>query len=115
MRISDWSSDVCSSDLNNIYATVNLPGANRWGSVGRAQPGADMRIAADGEIQFKHAAVTKGYYNEPDKTAELFTADGWLRTGDMGRIDEDGYLYITGRTKDIRSEEHTSELQSLLR
>src|SRR3546814_7625018 len=95
MRISDWSSDVCSSDLNNIYATVNLPGANRWGSVGRAQPGADMRIAADGEIQFKHAAVTKGYYNEPDKTAELFTADGWLRTG--------------------RSEEHTSELQSLMR
>lgn len=86
---------------NNIYATVNLPGANRWGSVGRAQPGADMRIAADGEIQFKHAAVTKGYYNEPDKTAELFTEDGWLRTGDMGRIDEDGYLYITGRTKDI--------------
>src|SRR3546814_17414108 len=85
---------------NNIYATVNLPGANRWGSVGRAQPGADMRIAADGEIQFQHAAVTKGYYNEPDKTAELFTADGWLRTGDMGRIAEDGYLYITGRTKD---------------
>src|SRR3546814_17766969 len=79
----------------------NPPGANRWGSVGRAQPGADMRIAADGEIQFKHAAVTKGYYNEPDKTAELFTADGWLRTGDMGRIDEDGHLYITGRTKDI--------------
>ncbi|WP_028008273.1 AMP-binding protein [Solimonas flava] len=86
---------------NNIYATVNLPGANRWGSVGRAQPGADMRIGDDGEIQFKHAACTPGYYKDPEKTAELYTADGWLRTGDKGRIDEDGYLYITGRTKDI--------------
>lgn len=86
---------------NNIYATVNLPHANRIGSVGRAMPGADMRIAEDGEIQFKHPAVTPGYYKEPDKTAELFTADGWLRTGDKGRIDDDGYLYITGRTKDI--------------
>ncbi|MFT4047354.1 MAG: AMP-binding protein [Solimonas sp.] len=86
---------------NNIYATVNLPGANRWGSVGRAQPGADMRIGEDGEIQFKHAACSPGYYKDAEKTAELFTADGWLRTGDQGRIDEDGYLYITGRTKDI--------------
>ncbi|SEP94066.1 Long-chain acyl-CoA synthetase (AMP-forming) [Solimonas aquatica] len=86
---------------NNIYATANLPSANRWGSVGRAQPGADMRIAADGEIQFRHPAVTPGYYKDPEKTAELFTADGWLRTGDKGRVDEDGYLYITGRVKDI--------------
>lgn len=86
---------------NNIYATVNLPGANRIGSVGRALPGADMRLGDDGEIQFKHPAVTPGYYKDEEKTAELFTADGWLRTGDKGRIDEDGYLYITGRTKDI--------------
>lgn len=86
---------------NNIYATVNMPGANRWGSVGRAQPGADMRIASDGEIQFKHPACTPGYYKEPEKTRELYTEDGWLRTGDRGRIDEDGYLFITGRVKDI--------------
>ncbi|ULQ45508.1 AMP-binding protein [Flagellatimonas centrodinii] len=86
---------------NNIYATANLPKANRWGSVGRAQPGANMRIAADGEIQFKHPAVMAGYYKAPDKTAETFTEDGWLRTGDRGRIDEDGYLFITGRVKDI--------------
>ncbi len=86
---------------NNIYATANLPGANRIGSVGRAMPGADMRIADDGEIQYKHPAVTPGYYKDPEKTAELFTVDSWLRTGDKGRIDEDGYLYITGRTKDI--------------
>jgi len=86
---------------NNIYATANIPKANRWGSVGRAQPGANMRIAADGEIQFKHPAVMEGYYKDPEKTAETFTEDGWLRTGDRGRIDEDGYLYITGRVKDI--------------
>jgi long-chain acyl-CoA synthetase len=86
---------------NNIYATANLPTANRIGSVGRAQPGADMRIADDGEIQYKHAAVTPGYYKDAEKTAELFTADGWLRTGDQGRIDQDGYLFITGRVKDI--------------
>jgi long-chain acyl-CoA synthetase len=86
---------------NNIYATANLPWANRIGSVGRAMPGADMRIAEDGEIQYRHPAVMAGYYKEPEKTRETFTADGWLRTGDKGRIDDDGYLYITGRTKDI--------------
>ena len=86
---------------NNIYATCNLPGANRNGSVGRAMPGADMRIAEDGEIQYKHAGVMAGYYKEPEKTAETFTADGWLRTGDKGKVDADGYLYITGRVKDI--------------
>jgi long-chain acyl-CoA synthetase len=86
---------------NSIYATANLPKANRFGSVGRAMPGADMRIAEDGEIQYRHAAVMVGYYKEPEKTKETFTADGWLRTGDKGRIDDDGYLYITGRVKDI--------------
>lgn len=91
---------------NNIYATANLPNANRIGSVGRALPGADMRIfepdaKGEGEIQYKHPGVTAGYYKDPEKTAELFTADGWLRTGDKGRIDQDGYLFITGRVKDI--------------
>ncbi|MEQ1438520.1 AMP-binding protein [Fontimonas sp. SYSU GA230001] len=86
---------------NNIYATASLPGANRLGAVGRAMPGADMRLSEEGEIQFKHPGVTLGYYKDKDKTDELFTADGWLRTGDKGRIDEDGYLYITGRVKDI--------------
>ncbi|MGH8461574.1 MAG: AMP-binding protein [Stenotrophobium sp.] len=86
---------------NSIYATANLPSANRFGSVGRAMPGADMRISEEGEIQYKHAGVMAGYYKEPEKTKETFTADGWLRTGDKGRIDEDGYLYITGRVKDI--------------
>ncbi len=86
---------------NSIYASANLPGANRIGSVGRENPGANTRIAADGEIQYKHPGVMAGYYKEPEKTAETFTEDGYLRTGDKGRLDADGYLYITGRTKDI--------------
>ena len=86
---------------NSIYASANLPHANRIGSVGREQPGANTRIAADGEIQYQHPGVMAGYYKEPEKTRETFTEDGYLRTGDKGRLDADGYLYITGRTKDI--------------
>lgn len=85
---------------NAANCTVNKPGAERKGSVGKAMPGVELRIAEDGEIQSKALANFKGYLNLPDKTAETFTEDGWLRTGDMGRIEE-GYLYITGRLKDI--------------
>ncbi|MCW1931156.1 AMP-dependent synthetase/ligase [Pararhodobacter zhoushanensis] len=80
--------------------TINLPEANRTGSVGRPNPGVDVRIAPDGEIQVKGLNVFKGYLNKPDKTAEAFTEDGWLRTGDVGRIG-DGFTTITGRMKDI--------------
>jgi long-chain acyl-CoA synthetase len=86
---------------NSIYASVNLPGANRIGSVGKPYPDSLMRIADGGEIQNKHPGVTPGYYKDPEKTADLYTPDGWLRTGDVGRIDQDGYLYITGRVKEI--------------
>ena len=86
---------------NSIYATANLPKANRIGSVGRAMPGADMKLSDNGEILFKHPGVMHGYYKEPEKTRETFTEDGWLKTGDKGRVDDDGYLYITGRVKDI--------------
>ncbi len=86
---------------NCIYASANVPAANRIGSVGREMVGANTRIAEDGEIQYKHAGVMAGYYKDAEKTAETFTADGYLRTGDKGRLDADGYLYITGRTKDI--------------
>ena len=80
--------------------SVNLPGANRTGSVGRALPGIGLRIAADGEIQVRGPSVFSGYLGKPEKTAETFTPDGWLKTGDVGRID-DGFLTITGRMKDI--------------
>ena len=85
---------------NAATCTVNRPGANRLGTVGPVLPGVEMRIAPDGEIQSKTLANFKGYWNLPDKTAETFTEDGWLRTGDIGRI-EDGFLTITGRLKDI--------------
>lgn len=86
---------------NAIYATTNRPGMNRVGTVGRTMPGAQMRIADDGEIQFRHGAVMQGYYKDPEKTDEVFTEDGWLKTGDRGRVDADGYLTITGRVKEI--------------
>jgi len=85
---------------NSIYASCNLPHANRIGSVGREMPGAGLKIADDGEILFKSDAVMAGYYKEPEMTREAFNAEGYLRTGDQGRI-EDGYLYITGRVKDL--------------
>jgi long-chain acyl-CoA synthetase len=81
--------------------TVNLPEANHTGSVGLPNRGVQVRIAPDGEIQVKGLNVFKGYLNLPEKTAETFTEDGWLRTGDVGRIDNQGYLTITGRMKDI--------------
>ena len=81
--------------------SINTHEANRVGSVGRPIPGLDVRIADDGEIQFLGGNCFGGYLNLPDKTAETFTPDGYLRTGDVGRFDEDGYLFITGRIKDI--------------
>ncbi|MDR3419498.1 MAG: AMP-binding protein [Nevskia sp.] len=86
---------------NSIYVSCNLPGSNRNGSVGKPFFDSLIRIGDGGEIQNKHAGVTIGYYNDPQKTAELYTADGWLHTGDVGRLDDDGYLYITGRVKEI--------------
>ena len=82
-------------------ATVNTVQDNAVGTVGRPLPGVDLRIAPDGELQVRGACVFGGYWNKPEKTAETFTEDGWLRTGDLGRIDNHGRLTITGRAKDI--------------
>jgi long-chain acyl-CoA synthetase len=81
--------------------SVNLIESNKVGSVGTVVPGSDVRIAADGEIQYRGPNLFKGYWNKPDKTAEAISQDGWLRTGDVGRLDNEGFLYITGRLKDI--------------
>ncbi len=81
---------------------VNIPGENKPGTVGRPLPGVEVRIAAgDGEIQVRGPGVMKGYHNRPDENAHAFTADGWFRTGDMGQLDADGYLSITGRIKEL--------------
>jgi long-chain acyl-CoA synthetase len=82
-------------------ATINTRGDNRIGTIGTAIPGYQVRIAEDGEIQTKGLNNFQGYWRNNEKTAETFTADGWLRTGDVGRMDEDGYVTITGRLKDI--------------
>ncbi|MEX0320265.1 MAG: long-chain fatty acid--CoA ligase [Ruegeria sp.] len=82
-------------------ATINTPDENRVGTIGKAVPGIDVRIGQDGEIQVKGLNVFQGYWRNNEKTAETFTGDGWLRTGDVGRMDEDGYVTITGRLKDI--------------
>ena len=80
--------------------SVNRLESDRTGSVGPIVPGGEVRIAPDGEIQYRGPNVFHGYWNKPEKTAETVTEDGWLRTGDVGRV-EDGFLYITGRVKDI--------------
>ncbi|WPZ09453.1 AMP-binding protein [Roseivirga spongicola] len=83
-----------------ILSHFNLPGKNKFGTVGRPLPGVTSKLSADGEILIKSNCIMKGYYKEPEKTAEMFTEDGFLRTGDIGEFDHDGYLSITGRVKD---------------
>ena len=80
--------------------SVSTPEAFKFGTVGRALPGGDVRIADDGEILVKGPNIFQGYYKNPEATAEAIT-DGWLHTGDLGELDADGYLKITGRKKDI--------------
>jgi len=82
-------------------ATANPLGRPRFGTVGKALPGVEIRIADDGEILLRGANMVPGYLHMPEKTAELWTDDGWLRTGDLGAVDEDGFLAITGRKKDL--------------
>ena len=80
--------------------SVNLPDRNRLGSIGPAVPGVEMKIAADGEILAKGRLVFQGYWNDPALTAGT-VREGWLHTGDVGRVDDDGFFWITGRIKDI--------------
>ena len=71
------------------------------GTVGRPPEGIEMRLAPDGEIQFRGRTVFNGYWNDPEATAAAFTEDGWYRTGDIGHLDDAGRLILSGRTKDI--------------
>ncbi len=81
--------------------TFNLAGQIRFGSVGRAVPGMEVRVAEGGEVWVRGPNVFAGYYKDRDATQETLTPDGWLKTGDIGRFDADGYLFITGRKKEI--------------
>lgn len=82
-------------------ATINTVDHNKISTIGITLPGAETRISKEGEIQLKGPHVFKGYWNNPEKTAETMTEDGWLKTGDMGSVDNQGYFTITGRIKDI--------------
>jgi long-chain acyl-CoA synthetase len=81
--------------------TVNRPGEVKIGTVGPAMPGAEVRLGEDGEVLCRGDFLMTGYRNRPDQTAEAIDADGWLHTGDLGSIDEDGFLTIVDRKKEI--------------
>jgi long-chain acyl-CoA synthetase len=82
-------------------ATVNRQEDFKFGTVGKALPGVELRIADDGEILIRSNTVFAGYYHDPAATAEVLDDEGWVHTGDVGHLDEDGFLVITDRKKDI--------------
>jgi long-chain acyl-CoA synthetase len=84
----------------STVASANTPGSFRFGSVGRPLPGVEAKVADDGELLLRGANIFQGYYKNADATAETLV-DGWLHTGDLGRIDDDGFIFIVGRKKDI--------------
>jgi long-chain acyl-CoA synthetase len=81
--------------------SCNRLGTVRFGTVGLPLDNVEVRISPEGEVQVRGPSVMRGYWNKPDSTREAFTADGWYRTGDMGEIDEEGYLKITDRIKNL--------------
>ena len=82
-------------------ATTNRIDRYRFGTVGPALPGFELRVAEDGELLVKSETVFAGYFKEPEATAEVLGEDGWLRTGDIATIDDDGFVTITDRKKDL--------------
>jgi long-chain acyl-CoA synthetase len=82
-------------------ATLNLTAAHKVGSVGKPIPGTTIKIADDGEVLIKGPIVMKGYWQNDAANAEVFTSDNYFRSGDLGKLDDEGYLYITGRKKEL--------------
>ncbi|MBX9390501.1 AMP-dependent synthetase/ligase [Streptomonospora nanhaiensis] len=93
--------DIYGMTENCGAVTVNRPTAYRFGSVGRPSDGMEIALAPDGEILVRGPVNTAGYLNRPDETAALIDAEGWLHTGDIGRLDDDGFLYVVDRKKEL--------------
>ena len=107
-EIHEWYRDLGLEFLDSLgmselmgLASLSRPGKSKPGTVGPALPGSRIRISEIGEIEVNSPGVMKGYYKQPELTAEAFTEDGWLKTGDQGNIDDDGLLRITGRVKEL--------------
>nr|WP_279010076.1 AMP-binding protein [Aeromonas jandaei] len=87
---------------NHAFSTINYPfRADKIGTVGKAGPGVTIKISDEGEILCRCEGMMVGYYKDPEHSAEAIDAEGWLHTGDMGKLDKEGYLTITGRMKDV--------------
>ncbi|MEA2478618.1 MAG: long-chain acyl-CoA synthetase, partial [Thermoleophilaceae bacterium] len=94
-------SEVWGMSETSAIATINPPGAQRYGTVGPPIDGVEIRLDDDGEILVRGAIIMRGYRNQPDKTRETISEDGWLRTGDIGAFDDHGYLKIVDRKKEL--------------
>jgi long-chain acyl-CoA synthetase len=86
---------------NTSFTSVNRVDNNKFGTVGLAGPGIEQRLAEDGEVLYRGRNIMKGYFKDPEATAEAIDGEGWLHSGDIGEIDEDGFLKITDRKKDL--------------
>jgi long-chain acyl-CoA synthetase len=108
MDTAGWFADVGIRILEGYGLTetspvigLNNPQKNRIGTVGPVLSNVEVRFAADGELEVRGPSVFPGYWNKPKETAESFTPDGWLKTGDIGNLDADGFLSITDRKKEL--------------